>query len=192
MKRTLIWVGAVSALFVLASCASLPAPERTGSSLVIGSLVVDFPDGYFDQTPARLDSRVQLNLTDVTTGREFRLTTEGGGFYYFPGTPGDTYRLDSWEFYQEIGHTRYRGAPYEVKLEFRVPADKVVYTGHLLYTFTKPESKELYQGRKSFSFKTSATLSDRPDTVKEFIARKQEDSPWLAYDIVEAQLARSK
>lgn len=54
-------------IFILVSCASFPEPKEEGDSLVIGSFVVDFPDGFFNKAPRTVKEGVWIEFENITT-----------------------------------------------------------------------------------------------------------------------------
>ena len=47
-------------------CATFPAPEDENAVLVVGRLSLDFPDGFFGQSPRLIRYRVTVHFYDVT------------------------------------------------------------------------------------------------------------------------------
>jgi hypothetical protein len=83
---------------LLASCASIPEPENESSSLVIGSLILDFPDGFFGETPRTLDSGVYVHVVNTTQGTDFHVSTGSGGYFYFLSNGTDHYSIEDYSF----------------------------------------------------------------------------------------------
>src|SRR3989304_8102826 len=86
-----------SLIFALSSCASIPAPEKADDSLVIGHLVLDFPDGFFEQPSRTIESGVMLHLVNTTKQTRFSLLTSGG-YFRFLSHGADEYLLKGYEF----------------------------------------------------------------------------------------------
>ena len=104
MKRFLLLLGLVIALV---SCAGLPKPKSEGDSLVIGSLILDFPDGFFDRSPKKFDTNVRLFFKNTTRNKSFTLGT-AGGYFCFLTNGTDEYVLETSQIIKMlIGNTRY-------------------------------------------------------------------------------------
>ena len=82
---------------LLISCAGIPEPEESGNSLIIGSIILDFPDGFFDGASTTITRSIKVKLLNTTKKRSFTLSTIDGYFYFLTnGT--DSYVLESFEF----------------------------------------------------------------------------------------------
>lgn len=66
----------LKALFLVAvldvlSCAGIPKPETPQDTLIIGSFVLDFPDGFFDDPSRAITSGIELTITNTTKDSSF-------------------------------------------------------------------------------------------------------------------------
>ena len=93
MKRLL---SAVVIAGLLVSCAGFPQPVEEATTLIIGSWILDFPDGFFD-TPARqFDMNVQLSFHNTTQDKRFAIYTNRG-YFYFQSNGTDDYVLEKFQ-----------------------------------------------------------------------------------------------
>jgi hypothetical protein len=183
MKRLLLFAGLV---VVLASCASLPEPESEGNSLVIGSLVLDFPDGYFKEQATRISSGVTLAFRNVTRDRAFTLTTDDAGIFCFLVNGSDEYLFESYKYASEKGIHHYSLGETPIRTKILTVPDRVIYLGHLTVTYAKPALLRTSGDQSSsWDYKTSLSLKWDRDAVLSYIERKQSKSQWLTYELLE-------
>ncbi len=182
MKRFLLLLGLVIALV---SCAGLPKPESEGDSLVIGSLILDFPDGFFNLSPRKFDRSVRLLFWNTTQGESFTLST-AGGYFCFLTNGTDEYVLKTFEIKKmRIIDTIYSfgGDPIDFKIS-TVP-DKVIYLGHILFTYTEAEFAKRKGETRYYNYESSVSVAWHRDAMVQYIEQAQKDSPWLDVKIVE-------
>jgi hypothetical protein len=185
MKRLLLLAGVLVLLASSASCASLPKPKGEGSSLVIGSLVLDFPDGFFDEAPRKIEGALTVNFRNVTTDRTFSCFTERGGIFCFLTNGSDEFLLESYEYMQGVGATSYSIGETPLKLKILPTADKVIYLGHITITYSKPAMVGQVNENSSWNFKRSIALNWDKDSVLAYIVKKQPKSEWLTREVIE-------
>ena len=73
---------------LLASCSSFPKADGTHGCLVIGNIVLDFPDGFFSESARTIASGIRVNFTDLDENKSFFVYTSNDGYYYFAAEPG--------------------------------------------------------------------------------------------------------
>jgi hypothetical protein len=181
----LLWA-ALAALLALGACAGMPEPDEAENTLVIGSLVLDFPDGFFGQSPRSFAYNVKLNIRNATTGKRFTLTTSDG-YYYFLSSGRDMYVLEGYEYYVEMTNHRYN-ISRNIGMTIAPEAGKLYYLGHITITYGSPElvSRDLSGGEKTtyWDFDISSNTEYKPGAVKLYIREKDPDCCWLTYELV--------
>ncbi len=179
MKHVLLILGIG---LVLASCASLPEPEGEGTSLVIGHLTLDFPDGFFDMPARTIQNGIKINFLNATRQTKFSLQTLSG-YYYFLANGTDSYVLESYEY--EFEHVTMSRS--EVKWEIAVTPDKVYYLGHLTISYLTPKLTLESGSSRRWSYTPDSSMKWDKDAVRLFIRKSKPDSRWLEYEVVEAR-----
>jgi hypothetical protein len=179
MKQLILLAGVIA---LLCSCASFPEPESQGDSLVIGSFVLDFPDGFFNQPPRKITSGVTLHMVNVTKNRNFTLMTMYPGYFYFLTNGSDEFKFDSWEFETE-GYQLHRN-PIKWRI---IPApDKVIYIGHSSIMYLKPKIKRAYGDQSStWNFEHDFSFKWDKEATLQFIKKIAPESQWLSREVVE-------
>jgi hypothetical protein len=185
MKRIVAAIGALAMLFILWSCAGFPEPAGEGTSLVIGSLVIDYPDGFYNQPARKFDTDVKITVKNTTQERKFDLFTSRG-YFYFQSNGTDAYVLESYNLPNiVIGDTRYSGLGSTIGMEIATTPGKVIYLGHIVITLAAPRVAQLSGRESMYHFKTSASWDWDKDELRQFITQRQADSPWLQMEILE-------
>jgi hypothetical protein len=184
MKKLLL--GTVIVLLALGACAGLPEPEETGNSLVIGSLVLDFPDGFFGLKPCAFNRGVKLTFLNTTTNRRFTLSTSDG-YFYFLTSGADTYVLESYEFSKKTDTHEYN-VGRDVDRSFTPAPGSLVYLGHITITYSAPDmvSKDRL-GRKTstyWDYDVSAGVDFETDALLDYIRETEPESSWLTCELV--------
>ena len=193
MKRLVLLAGILVLFTTSASCASLPKPKGEGSSLVIGSLVLDFPDGFFDLPKRRIEGAVAVNFLNVTTGRKFSSLTERGGMYCFLSNGSDEFLLESYEYKERSGAGGYTMGVIPLKLKIPTTTDKVIYVGHITAIYAKPKLyRESGSGGGTWRFEDSYALNWDKDAVLAYILKKQPESAWLTREVLEYKMQQEK
>ncbi|HUX12730.1 MAG TPA: hypothetical protein VMW87_06855 [Spirochaetia bacterium] len=186
------WIIAMCAVAVLASCASFPSPEGPQSTLVVGNLRLEFPDGFFGMAPRTIENSIRLKFTDVTTETSFTVLTSGGGYFYFDANPGDTYRFESWDGSSETSQGRVSLGPAMVGAQFPAVPGKIVYFPHLLFTFASPKRAQTTGENSSWHYKISHSAESRPEEVRQFLLRNPEGMAWMSHDLVTVSFTRGQ
>ena len=176
---------AVTALLLL-SCATLPKAERETDSLVVGSFVMDYPDGFFGEPPRSINSGVRLQFTNRTRNTQFAVTTASpGGYFTFLGTDTDEYELTSFSYDITVDtlHLRVSGGG-NVSYRFSDIPRCVLYVGHLVATFGHPRLvKETGAHSSSWDFDRSLRQDNRQSEVPDYLQGVDPDTPWLSVDL---------
>jgi len=193
MKRLALLAGILVLLASSAGCASLPKPKGEGSSLVIGSLVLDFPDGFFDLPKRRIEGALAVNFRNVTTGRKFSLLTERGGMFCFLSNGSDEFLLESYEYKEQSGAGGYTMGVTPLNLKIPTTTDKVIYLGHITAIYAKPTLyRESGSGGGTWKFDDSYALNWDKDAVLAYILKKQPESQWLTREVLEYRMQQEK
>jgi hypothetical protein len=175
------WIVFACVLILLASCVSIPNPEGELCCLVVGNLVLDFPDGFFTEGPRKIGWKVLVNFTDLENNTSFHSYTSNDGYFFFGGKLGHKYRLDSWQVSIREGTSLYRLGPDKVGLVFDLIPGKVLYLWHMLITFNSPNK---LGGSYMWDFKPSISVMSKPNTIHEYIYAVQMNSVWLDYEVM--------
>jgi hypothetical protein len=175
------WLVFLCISILLASCVSIPNPEDELCCLVVGNLVLDFPDGFFTEGPRKIGQIVLINFTDLESNTAFQVFTSRDGYFFFGGKIGHKYRLDSWQVSIREGTSLYRLGPDKVGLVFDLVPGKVLYLWHMVITFNSPNR---YGGSYMWDYKPSILVMSKPDTIHDYIYAVQSNSVWLDYDVV--------
>jgi len=178
MKR---WIAILGLLPLLLSCASFPEPEAPESSLVIGYLVLDYPDGWFDQAKRTIASGVTLYFTNQSSGNKFWLTTSQG-YFQFLSNGTDSYSLESYKV--TVDRSTSSG---DISLKFTAKPHTVVYLGHHTMIHTDPQktTKTTPEGRGTYwTYKRSTNSQEKEGEMLTYLKSKDPESPWLEYEVV--------
>ena len=175
---------------VVTSCAGLPPAENKDDSLVIGSFIVDFPDGFFDQKPRTIDGCITLTFKNLTQGSSFTVLTTDGGYFWFLSNGSDSYELQKYRW--EDADLPGRKFTLESNLGYTFPAvpEKVLYLGHFLLSYRLPEKPDpsAYGGghvsEVQWNFTASMKREAKTDAMSEFLKRRAPESAWISHDIV--------
>jgi hypothetical protein len=183
MKR-LGWLVVVAV--VLAGCASLPRPESEDNSLVVGYLVLDFPDGFFADRPRTVSDGVQVSFINTTQQREFTVRTTDG-YFCFLSNGSDDYVMKTYKYEtrSNSGHTTTVGGG-EIMREISTEPGKVVYLGHITVVYGSPKrTRSLGGDAQSFwSFDVKADSRWDLDSLHEYLVRRDSRGDWLEREVV--------
>jgi hypothetical protein len=184
MKKFLSVGGIIAIVAVFLSCAGFPQPAEEGNSLVIGSLILDFPDGFYDTPARKFDMNVQMSFRNTTKNTRFDIYTNRG-YFYFQSNGTDEYLLEEFQLLnQTIGTTRYSfsGGPVNMKI---VPSpNKVIYLGHIVFTYSAPDAIARRGQSTYYNYETAVAVDWNKDVLQEHLI-KQNGASWLNLDIVE-------
>ncbi len=165
-----------------ASCASIPTPaQNSDESLVIGYLVVDFPDGYFSAPPRSLDQGVWVELTNTTKNQKFKVQTGEDGCFYFLSNGRDSYSITGFHHFDSgsgKGSTEIRGP---LTYDFDTSASCVRYIGHFAVHYTKPRFVEsAIDKARLWDFTINRIRDVKPDVAREYLQK----SVWASYEVL--------
>ena len=185
MKKLLLGF-LVVLLLCLTACAGLPKPEEGGSSLVIGSLVLDYPDGFFDLSPCCFTRGVKITIQNATTGKHFSLTTNNS-YFYFLSNGTDEYVLESYEYTKRTDKGEYN-VGRNVDQKFSPVPNSLVYLGHITITYAAPDKVDKDKlGRKTttyWDYNVSADVDYDSEALRGYIEETDPGSAWLSYELV--------
>ena len=183
MKRLVI-AAVIAGLLV--SCAGFPQPETDQESLIIGRLLLEFPDGFFDQAPRTIKHGVRVNIYNSTTKYSFSVNTNNG-FYYFVTNGKDKYVLSSYEYATKTSSGTYTIHPKKIEKRLPTGEGKVIYLGDLIFRYAAPKLAKQYGGgsNRTFDYKILDKNSWDKNAVIEYLEKKQPRGKWLSYEFVE-------
>ncbi len=183
MKK-LLWIGLI--ILLISGCAGLPEPEGSGSSLVIGFLELDFPDGFFslspNPTPKTFNSKIKLFILNTTTNQSFTTSTSNG-YFYFLSNGTDVYKLERYQFVKEVPGAGTYTINRNMNYNFTPIPDKVVYLGDIIYTYTKPDKISEKNEQSLWNYGVSAKVNYDTDSMLEYLREKNPECSWLSYKI---------
>jgi len=184
MKRIiLLSAAALSSVLLLASCAGVPRPEGDSDTLVVGSLVVDYPDGFYNAAPRKIDRGIRLDFVNVTKGTDFFVITSAGGYFSFLTNGSDHYELKSFSYDLQDAGIFYRGGG-GMSYKFDVTPHCVQYIGHLTYTLAKPRRVEATGARKAtWQFDPSIARVKQYSDIVLYLQDAAKDSVWNSYTV---------
>jgi hypothetical protein len=181
------WLGGVLvAIVVLAGCASLPRPESDDNALVVGYLVLDFPDGFFADRARKVSDGVQVSFINTTQQREFTVRTIDG-YFCFLSNGSDDYVMKTYKYETRSnsgGSATVGGG--EIMREISTKPGKVVYLGHITVTYGSPKrTKSLGGDAQSFwSFDIRADSRWDLDGLHQYLVRRDSKGDWLEREVV--------
>jgi hypothetical protein len=185
--------GLFAAVLALSSCVGFPQAAGEDSSLVIGSLILDFPDGFIDLPPRKLDLNVRLSFRNVTQSTRFYVYTKRG-YFYFQANGGDRYLLESFDILNTtIDETFYFFPAQAVDLEIDSAPGEVLYLGDVLVTYSDPQVSRRggFPGRTThYEYETSAAVEWNRELLRQYIRKRRKGSAWLELEPVEYERNR--
>ena len=188
MKRILPIAGVWVIATVLSACAAFPEPEGNGDSLIIGSLILHFPDGLYDDLPQKIDMNVRVTFRNVTQNERFHDYTKRG-YFYFPTNGTDEFILESFRILKtQVEDTVHSFSDQRVDLKIVNSPNRVIYLGHIDAIYSAPSLIRVRGGRggiQYYSYMVSVTVEWDQDLLQRYMARQQPDSPWLNREILE-------
>lgn len=177
MKKVVM---AVVACLVLLSCAGVPKPENQTDSLVIGSIVLDFRDGFFNDPPRRIEAGVRLDFTNLTTQKTFWVITGRGGYFQFLGNGGDRYQISEYAFDVPTGGWGSGSLVYK----FTATPHAIQYLGHFEVTYRSPRAGQVTPGETSteYHFDVLTDHVDRTYDMQTYLAAEPAGAAWVGYE----------
>lgn len=186
MKRKMLAVVCVT-LLVLAGCATLPDPKNPEDVLVLGRLVLSYPDGMLGGPAQDANHGVKVVLRDEVTGRS-QMAYTGDGFYRFVVPAGGRFILESYEYEIELANWRRTVGPYPLGIDFVPGRSTVVFLASITYVFRAPGvvADSEYGGthQRTFSYEVAIEVDADPAIAEDYITARDPDSPWLDYPII--------
>jgi hypothetical protein len=172
---------AVGAL--LSSCASVPKPEGESDTLVVGSFVSDFPDGFFGDPSRTLESNLRLDFTNLATGQDFSIVTSKRGYFYFLSNGSDDYELTGYSFRENVERKTFSGGN-TLSLKFAAFPRCVHYLGHWVLTNSSPGMKTATgTGTQTWNYEYSIDRQFKDDEMHDYLQKAAADSVWLSYEM---------
>ena len=184
MKKCIIAV--LSLLVLLMSCATIPEPENADDSLVIGRVVLDFPDGYLGKPARTVDSNVTVKIVNLTTREEYTRRTDNG-YYYIPASPGDEIQIGDYYYTTTSGRysTSLNGG---IRRKVKVEGNKIIYFGDLTVTYREGKVVSKDGRSSSYSYDMDYNLSDNPDNALNYLESELAESAWLDKSIISVKM----
>jgi hypothetical protein len=183
---------ALTCLLLLVSCASIPDPVDQQSTLVIGSFILEYPDGVMDLPPRTITSNVWITITDTIKGSSFSVRTLEGGFFYFLGIGDDSYSLASYSHSFTVSGSSEYTMGGKLDWKFKTAPGQITYLGHVVIRQAKPkvaEERQASHSRQStWQFETSLTRDDKPNLMIEYLRKTDPESPWISRTVTSTQL----
>jgi hypothetical protein len=180
----------VAMLALLAGCSSLPAPEQEGNSLVIGRLILDFPDGFFKKPARTVMDGIKTTFLNVSRGEEFSVYTSDG-YFYFLSNGTDEYVFQSFKYSSSgaAGSTSTIG-PASINKKFKATPGSIVYVSDLVITYKNPDVASSRGGgaHETYEFDISADFDWNTDYLRMYIAGNDRSGAWLDAEVVEVDL----
>jgi hypothetical protein len=188
LKRILIVAGVCVIASALLACVVFPEPEEEGDSLVIGSLILDFPEGLYKAIPQKIDMNVRVSFRNVTRNETFHVYTKRG-YFYFPTNGTDEFILESFRILKtQVEDTVHTFYDQHVDLKILNFPNTVIYLGHVNATYSAPRltrERGASSGFRYYRYGVSVTVEWDQDLLQRYMERRQPDSPWLNLGIIE-------
>jgi len=156
----------------LGACAGLPAGESPAGTRVVGSLSLEFPEGFLGQPARTIRSPILLHVHNLATGKRFVRAVSNGGFS-FPAAAGQELLLARYEYSQTD--------PYfscylndEIGIRFRPEPGQVLDLGRITIRYTGPERSN----QVTFARSTTVEQDDPPEQGHKFTLWRLRHSYW--------------
>ncbi len=188
LRRILSVAGVCALVAALSSCAGFPEPQGEGDSLVIGSLVLDFPNGLYDDMPQVVDMNVRVTFRNITRNQRFHVYTKRG-YFYFRTNGTDDYLLEGFRILKtEVDDTVHSFSDQSVDLKIVNSPHRIIYLGHVTATYSAPRlirRRGPRGGIRYYRYETSVAVEWDQDLLRRHMTNKRPDSPWLELEITE-------
>jgi hypothetical protein len=192
----------------LSACATIPQPKNAGDSLLVGSIVLEFPDGFLGQPARTIASNLLLHFRDVSRNTRF-VRPAVDGYFYFLGNGSDDYRLESYEYSYRDDYGEYY-LNDSIGQSFSAVPGKLVDVGRIIARYEKPrlsnrvtfaqviaiEEEGMFEALNPESFpfahrtepaywRYDRTIDRRWDdaAVIAYLQRREPRSPWLQAEL---------
>jgi hypothetical protein len=188
LKRAFLAAGVCALVAVVLSCTGFPEAEGEGDTLVIGSLILDFPDGLYDNTAQKVDMNVRVSFRNVTRNQKFHVYTKRG-YFYFPTNGTDDYILEGFRILKtEVDGTVHLFSDQPVGLKIANAPNRVIYLGHITASYSDPRlTRRIGPGGRIlyYRYQTSVTVEWDQGLLQRYITVRQPDGLWLDLEIIE-------
>ncbi|HRY53428.1 MAG TPA: hypothetical protein P5142_02310 [Spirochaetia bacterium] len=183
-RINLLTLAALAALAAsaLSSCASAPRPESEADSLVIGSIVLDYPESFFDFGPKTIDRNLAVEFENITKGKTFTVMTMAGGYFFFVSNGADSYRLRQVRYDFRSNQASYKLST-NLDIPFAASPHAIMYLDYMTITnslLSAPKDDRVDGGHYSWSYKRSFSSADRREDMLAFLRESDPQSPWEA------------
>jgi NHL repeat len=173
------------------SCATVPPAEKPGDTLVIGSFILDFPDGLFREEPRTFTSGVALTITNVTQRTSFKVATSDQGYFWFRSNGTDSYELASCHYDYESGSRWRYQLDSKIGYQFTTVPRSVFYLGHLRLILRHPQKPDPSAYGKhqpvGWNFDPSWKRDFLTGDLIGHLRKVAAGSPWLSFKVVTAK-----
>jgi hypothetical protein len=175
----------LSICIVVISCKTVPAPENKGDSLVIGSVVWDYPDGFYLKPPRTFKDSFIITFFNVTAGEQIKVKSSSG-YFYFLCNGSDKFILQQ-VTYVEPNPSIDWTISYNLNLQFESRPAKINYLGRITITFASPEYVKTKQGAAVIytycRFRDSYAIENKTEDLKKYLAVNDKQKLWENYEI---------
>jgi hypothetical protein len=183
MKKSVLLLLCIIIIF---SCKSLPDPKNESDSLVIGSVIWDFPDGFFELQPRTLKNDITLSFVNLTTTEQFKVKVHDG-YYNFLCNGNDKYILQ-YASYKSTGSPKTYTLGFQMNLQIDSKPQRIIYAGHIEITFANPETIQAKEGDAMiwtyWRFRETYTIENKIEDLKSHIAENDGKNKWHNYKIL--------
>jgi hypothetical protein len=176
------WVRVVPVILLLVSCAGVPKPENQSDTLVIGSFVLDYPDGFFGESARTIESNLRLDIRNKTNDTTFSVVTSRKGFFYFRSNGTDQFELRHYS-YNVSDNTGTCSGGGSLLLAIDSAPNCVRYIGHFKMIAARPRMVMTGANRTSWSFDFSLKREVKEGDMVQYLRAVDPESPWLSCEI---------
>ena len=193
MRRIGIGLCVLACILLLGSCAGIPRPETEENALVIGSFVLDYPDGIFEYPARTITGGIYLTIKNNADDSTFTVRTGDNGYFYFLSNGKDSYSLVSYRYtFTAAGRSEY-SLEGGIQGAFTTVPGQVCFLGDLVFINAKGKKTEETtsasgERHTSWSYERSATRGEKPDKMIEFLRKQDAESPWLSRMVTTVKL----
>ena len=151
---------AALALPGLGGCAGGPARESPAGTRVVGSLSLEFPEGFLGQPARTIRSPILLHVRNLESGKRF-LRPVGEGGFSFPAEAGQELALERYEYSQsDSSFSCYLND--EIGIRFRPEPGQVLDLGRITIRYTAPALSNRVTFARSTTFEDPSERVNRP------------------------------
>jgi hypothetical protein len=174
-------------LILLTACAGFPEAQKEGDSLVIGSLILNFTDNFFDKPPKIIKSGVKITVLNVTTNTKQELNTSNG-FYKFATNGTDAYVLESYKYEESENSGTITVGPSKLYILIKNIENKIIYPGHIEIKYSYNAQSDIkntgsaYTKTYDYDSKLSTTWDE--DAIMNYIQKRDLKGSWTNCTIV--------